>query len=155
MFHRLFQNLSTYIIFSNTHQRLHKTLFINATHISKSSFNVLGIETSCDDTAVGIVNSERKILGEAIHHQHEIHEPCGGIVPNLAMVNHQTYLPAVICEALDNAGLDMKKDIDVVAVTRGPGLPACLGIGLSAAKALAAVLRYAFFIFYFINLKCL
>ncbi|KAF0412164.1 peptidase M22, glycoprotease [Gigaspora margarita] len=135
--HRLFPAC---IIYSKTCRTFCKTLFINAAHISKQSFNVLGIETSCDDTAVGIVNSDRKILSEAIHHQHEIHEPSGGIVPNLAMVNHQTYLPSVICEALNNAALDMAKDIDVVAVTRGPGLPGCLGIGLSAAKTLAAVL---------------
>ncbi|CAG8556047.1 38024_t:CDS:2 [Gigaspora margarita] len=133
--HRLFPAC---IIYSKTCRTFCKTLFINAAHISKQSFNVLGIETSCDDTAVGIVNSDRKILSEAIHHQHEIHEPSGGIVPNLAMVNHQTYLPSVICEALNNAALDMAKDIDVVAVTRGPGLPGCLGIGLSAAKTLAA-----------------
>ncbi|CAG8784090.1 1040_t:CDS:2, partial [Dentiscutata erythropus] len=139
MFHRLFPAC---LIHSKTHRTLCKYLFINAANISNQSFNVLGVETSCDDTAVGIVNSDRKILGEAIHYQHEIHEPSGGIVPNLAMVNHQTYLPSVICEALNNAELDMAKDIDVVAVTRGPGLPACLGIGLSAAKTLAAVLRY-------------
>ncbi|CAB5216337.1 uncharacterized protein OCT59_025580 [Rhizophagus irregularis] len=106
----------------------------------RTPFTVLGIETSCDDTGVAIVNSDRQIISEAIHLQQQLHEPYGGIVPNLAMSSHQQYLPLVIREALDKANMDIAKDIDVIAVTRGPGLPACLGNGLSAGKALAAAL---------------
>ncbi|CAI2175927.1 16595_t:CDS:2 [Funneliformis geosporum] len=109
--------------------------------ITRSPFTVLGIETSCDDTGVAIVNSDRQIISEAIHLQQQLHEPYGGIVPNLAMSSHQQNLPLVIREALDKANMDIARDIDVVAVTRGPGLPACLGNGLSAGKALAAALR--------------
>ncbi|CAG8433095.1 10724_t:CDS:2 [Diversispora eburnea] len=108
--------------------------------ISKNPFNVLGIETSCDDTGVAIVNSSRQIIYESIQLQHDIHEQNGGIVPSLAMKSHQIHLPRVINEALIGGKLDIVKDIDVIAVTRGPGLPGCLGIGLSAAKTLAAVL---------------
>ncbi|CAH1762035.1 19395_t:CDS:2 [Entrophospora sp. SA101] len=108
--------------------------------VKKKTFNVLGIETSCDDTAVAIVNSDRQIISEAIHLQQHLHEPNGGIVPNLAMASHQQNLPLVVREALDKSNLDLIRDIDVIAVTRGPGLPACLGIGLSAAKTLAAAL---------------
>ncbi|CAG8616615.1 13616_t:CDS:2 [Ambispora gerdemannii] len=103
-------------------------------------FTVLGIETSCDDTAVGIIRSDRSILGEAIKLQQEIHEPKGGVVPTLAMVYHQTFLPQVVKNALDNARLDVVRDIDVIAVTRGPGLAPCLSVGLNAAKTLAIVL---------------
>jgi N6-L-threonylcarbamoyladenine synthase len=110
----------------------------------KEPFKVLGIETSCDDTGVAIVNSDRQIISEAIHIQQQLHEPYGGIVPNLAMSSHQQNLPLVIREALDKANMDIAKDIDVIAVTRGPGLPACLGNGLSAGKALAAALRYIY-----------
>ncbi|RHZ76446.1 hypothetical protein Glove_197g74 [Diversispora epigaea] len=110
------------------------------TQISKNPFNVLGIETSCDDTGVAIVNSSRQIIYESIQLQHDIHEQNGGIVPSLAMKSHQIHLPRVINETLIGGKLDIVKDIDVIAVTRGPGLPGCLGIGLSAAKTLAAVL---------------
>src|SRR4051812_44388410 len=85
---------------------------INVT--KKDTFNVLGIETSCDDTAVAIVNSDRQIISEAIHLQQHLHEPKGGIVPNLAMASHQQNLPLVVCEALDKSNLDLIRDIDVI-----------------------------------------
>ncbi|CAG8476463.1 12353_t:CDS:10 [Acaulospora colombiana] len=110
----------------------------HGTDVLARPFNVLGIETSCDDTAVAIVNSSREILSESIKLQHEIHEPAGGITPNVAMKSHQIHLPGVVCDALLKGNMDVVKDIDVIAVTRGPGLPACLAIGLSAAKTLAA-----------------
>lgn len=62
----------------------------------------------------------------------------GGIVPTLASLGHSRHLPNVICETLEQAGLKIQ-DIDAIAVTRGPGLPPCLPVGLNAAKTLAAV----------------
>lgn len=101
---------------------------------------VLGIETSCDDTSAAIVASDRRILSESVRHQHADHEPMGGIVPSIAAKRHMENLPAVICEALDGAGMKVE-DLDAIAVTRGPGLPPCLAVGVNAAKTLAAVMR--------------
>jgi N6-L-threonylcarbamoyladenine synthase len=99
---------------------------------------VLGIETSCDDTSAAIVTSDRQILSEVVRGQQELHEPMGGIVPTLASKGHSRNLPGVIVETLDRAGLSIQ-DLDAIAVTRGPGLPPCLPVGLNAAKTLAAV----------------
>ncbi|KAI8968024.1 Gcp-like domain-containing protein [Mycotypha africana] len=99
---------------------------------------VLGIETSCDDTSAAIVTSDKKILAETVKGQQELHEPMGGVVPTLASNGHSRNLPGVICETLDKAGLSIH-DLDAIAVTRGPGLPPCLPVGLNAAKTLAAV----------------
>ncbi|KAI9029810.1 Gcp-like domain-containing protein [Phycomyces nitens] len=99
---------------------------------------VMGIETSCDDTSAAIVNSDRKILSEVVRGQQDLHQPMGGIVPTLASKGHSRNLPRVICDALDQAGLTVQ-DLDAIAVTRGPGLPPCLPVGLNAAKTLAAV----------------
>ncbi|KAI8145668.1 glycoprotease family-domain-containing protein [Fennellomyces sp. T-0311] len=99
---------------------------------------VLGIETSCDDTSAAIVTSDRAILSEVVRSQQDMHEPMGGIVPTLASLGHSRHLPGVICETLDRAKLTIA-DIDAIAVTRGPGLPPCLPVGLNAAKTLAAV----------------
>ncbi|KAJ1679754.1 Mitochondrial tRNAs modification protein, partial [Spiromyces aspiralis] len=101
---------------------------------------VLGIESSCDDTAAAVVSEDGRILGEAIRHQHKVHEPNGGIVPGLAAEHHLVNMPDVIREALDNSGLEVS-DLDAVAVTRGPGLPASLSVCINAAKTLAAVHR--------------
>ncbi|KAI9305555.1 glycoprotease family-domain-containing protein [Cunninghamella echinulata] len=101
-------------------------------------FVVLGIETSCDDTSAAIVSSDKKILSEVVHGQQALHEPMGGVVPTLASKGHSEHLPSVICQALDQAQLTINQ-IDAIAVTRGPGLPPCLPVGLNAAKTLAAV----------------
>ncbi|KAG0201092.1 hypothetical protein BGX28_006043 [Mortierella sp. GBA30] len=102
----------------------------------------LGIETSCDDTCAAIVTSDRQILSEVLRTQHHLHEPMGGIVPKLAHHAHMRNLPEVVKEAIQKAGLERGvQDIDLVAVTRGPGLAHCLGVGLNAAKTLAAALN--------------
>ncbi|KAG0215615.1 hypothetical protein BGX33_001014 [Mortierella sp. NVP41] len=103
----------------------------------------LGIETSCDDTCAAIVTSDRQILSEVLRTQHHLHEPMGGIVPKLAHHAHMRNLPAVVQEAIQSAGLGERgiQAIDVIAVTRGPGLAHCLGVGLNAAKTLAAALN--------------
>ncbi|KAG5463421.1 MAG: glycoprotease family-domain-containing protein, partial [Olpidium bornovanus] len=101
---------------------------------------VCSIETSCDDTAVAVINSRREILSERIHHQTTIHEPLGGIYPHAAAASHALELPALVRQALDDARLDLK-DLDAVAVTRGPGISPCLAVGINVACALAAVAR--------------
>ncbi|KAK9708351.1 Mitochondrial tRNAs modification protein [Basidiobolus ranarum] len=101
---------------------------------------ILGIETSCDDTTAAVVNSDRKILSEAITLQHHLHESHGGIVPNLALKSHTMHLPSTVRKALDESGISAF-ELDAIAVTRGPGIPACLSVGLNAAKTLAAVLK--------------
>lgn len=107
---------------------------------SKRPLKVLGIETSCDDTAAAIVTSDRQILAEVVRGQQELHEPKGGIVPMLACESHSRNLPGVVSEALQKAKLTVQ-DLDAIAVTRGPGLPPCLPVGLNAAKTMAAVCR--------------
>ncbi|KAI9475465.1 MAG: glycoprotease family-domain-containing protein [Benjaminiella poitrasii] len=106
----------------------------------KKPLTVLGIETSCDDTSAAIVTSDRRILAEVVRGQLDVHEPMGGIVPTLASKHHSRNLPSVICETLERANLSVDA-LDAIAVTRGPGLPPCLPVGLNAAKTLAAVHR--------------
>ncbi|KAJ1908200.1 Mitochondrial tRNAs modification protein, partial [Tieghemiomyces parasiticus] len=99
---------------------------------------ILGIESSCDDTAAAVVDARGQILGEAIRGQQQVHEPSGGIVPIEAVRKHVENMPFVVKEALDRSGLGIA-DVDAVAVTRGPGISSCLSVGLNAAKTLAAV----------------
>ncbi|KAJ1948506.1 Mitochondrial tRNAs modification protein, partial [Dispira parvispora] len=99
----------------------------------------LGIETSCDDTAAAVVDSEGRILSEAIRGQQQTHEPSGGIVPILALRKHIENTPFVVQEAMAKSGL-LPHEIDVVAVTRGPGISSSLSVGFNAGKTLAAVL---------------
>ncbi|MEK7634921.1 MAG: tRNA (adenosine(37)-N6)-threonylcarbamoyltransferase complex transferase subunit TsaD [Patescibacteria group bacterium] len=105
---------------------------------------ILGIETSCDETAVSIVeangdleNLNFKVLGSSINSQIQIHNEFGGIVPNLAKREHEKNLPAVLKQALEQAGLgENLKDIDLIAVTVGPGLEPALWTGITFAKEL-------------------
>ncbi|MDA0322286.1 MAG: tRNA (adenosine(37)-N6)-threonylcarbamoyltransferase complex transferase subunit TsaD [Verrucomicrobia bacterium] len=98
--------------------------------------NVLGIETSCDETAASVVRDGRHVLSNVILSQIAQHAPYGGVVPEIAARSHVEYLPGVIEQAVAGAGLRWS-DIDTVAVTYGPGLASSLLVGLSAAKALA------------------
>ncbi len=96
---------------------------------------VLAIETSCDETAVAIVNQDYHILGQTVSRQLE-HEPFGGVVPELAARRHYELLPMALNKTFDNAGIELR-DIDLIAVTRGPGLIGALLVGVSYAKGLA------------------
>ena len=98
--------------------------------------NILGIETSCDDTSVAIVEDGRKILSNVISSQIDIHNAFGGVVPEIASRCHLEFLIPTIEEAFENASLGWD-DIDAVACTNRPGLIGALIVGVSAAKAIA------------------
>lgn len=97
---------------------------------------ILGLESSCDETAAAVVENGRKVLSNAIYSQIAKHRPYGGVVPEIASRNHVEKLPSIIEEALDAAG-ETYESIDALAVTYGPGLASSLLIGFSAAKTLA------------------
>ncbi len=98
--------------------------------------NILGIETSCDETAAAVVRDGRTVLSNVVYTQIALHRPYGGVVPEIASRQHVEHLPAVIEEAMRVAGVAWR-DIDAVAVTHGPGLATSLLVGLTAAKGLA------------------
>ncbi|WP_409296574.1 tRNA (adenosine(37)-N6)-threonylcarbamoyltransferase complex transferase subunit TsaD [Peribacillus sp. SCS-26] len=97
---------------------------------------ILGIETSCDETAVAIVKNGRDILANVVASQIESHKRFGGVVPEIASRHHVEEMTLVIEEALNQAGIEYS-EIDAIAVTEGPGLVGALLIGVNAAKALS------------------
>ena len=96
--------------------------------------NVLGIETSCDETSAAVI-SDNKILSNIIANQ-EVHQKYGGVVPELASRAHQKNIIPVVERALIEANIDKKK-LDAVAFTRGPGLLGSLLVGSSFAKSMS------------------
>jgi N6-L-threonylcarbamoyladenine synthase len=99
---------------------------------------ILGLETSCDETAAGVVEDGRVILSNVIRTQFDLHGRYGGVVPELASRRHVEAILPTAQEALDRAGLAID-DLDGLAVTRGPGLVGSLLVGLNFAKAAALV----------------
>lgn len=97
---------------------------------------VLGIETSCDETAAAVVKDGTTILSSVVSSQVVVHHPYGGVVPELASRKHIEAVVPVIREALDKSDTTLSR-LDAVAVTRGPGLVGALLVGFSFAKALA------------------
>ncbi len=97
---------------------------------------ILGIETSCDETAASVVEDGRRILSNVVSSQVDIHRKYGGVVPELASRKHLEKINFVVEEALSRAGCSFK-ELGCVAVTNGPGLVAALLIGLATAKAIA------------------
>ena len=97
----------------------------------------LGIETSCDETAVAVVEDGRRILANVIHSQVDVHQDFGGVVPELAARDHLERLPQLLDMALVQAQVK-PADLDLVAVTRGPGLVGCLLVGVGVGEGLAA-----------------
>ena len=97
---------------------------------------VLGIETSCDETAAAVLDGGRKVLSNVVASQDDVHAKYGGVVPELASRRHLEMIVPVIRRALANAGMGLR-DLDGIAVTQGPGLVGSLLVGCSAAKALA------------------
>ena len=98
--------------------------------------NVLGIESSCDETAAALVCDGRRVLSSVVASQTDVHHRFGGVVPELASRRHLEAIGPVVREALSQAGFELA-GVDGIAVTRGPGLIGSLLIGFSFAKALA------------------
>jgi N6-L-threonylcarbamoyladenine synthase len=101
---------------------------------------ILGIESSCDETAAAVVEGGRRILSNIIASQVKTHAPFGGVVPELASREHLDRIGPVVAEALAEARVNLE-DVDGIAVTQGPGLIGSLLVGLSYAKSLAFVAR--------------
>jgi len=97
---------------------------------------IMGIETSCDETAVAIIKNGREIAANVVASQIESHKRFGGVVPEIASRHHVEQITVIIEEALKEANLTLS-DLDAIAVTEGPGLVGALLIGVNAAKALA------------------
>lgn len=95
---------------------------------------VLGVESSCDETSVAIVRDGKEVLANVINSQISIHEKFGGVVPEIASRQHVYVVSMVFKEAFEKAGVK-PEDIDLVAVTEGPGLIGSLLVGVNAAKA--------------------
>jgi N6-L-threonylcarbamoyladenine synthase len=99
---------------------------------------VLGIETSCDETAAAVVREDRTILSSRVLSQIDEHQPYGGIVPEIAARSHLEHIDRLVAEALDEAGVAMSS-LDGIAVTGGPGLIGGVIVGVMTAKAIALV----------------
>ncbi len=100
------------------------------------SVRILGIESSCDETAAAVVVDGREILSSVVSSQTDIHRKYGGVVPELASREHLRQIVPVVREALEKAGLKFG-DLDAIGVTQGPGLVGALLVGVTYAKALA------------------
>tara|TARA_B100000579_G_scaffold243494_1_gene199801 strand:+ start:1540 stop:2613 length:1074 start_codon:yes stop_codon:yes gene_type:complete len=108
---------------------------------------ILGIETSCDETAAAIIQDEiqgtPKILSNVVSSQFDVHKEYGGVVPELAARSHVEKIDIITNEAIKKSGIKIK-NIDAIAVTAGPGLIVCLSIGLNFAKTLSLSLKKPF-----------
>jgi N6-L-threonylcarbamoyladenine synthase len=109
----------------------------------RDRFLVLGIETSCDETAAAIVGNGSDVLSSVVSSQIDLHARFGGVVPEIASRAHVNLLTPVVAEVLVEAGID-GRDVDAVAATVGPGLVGSLLVGISAAKAFSLVWRVPF-----------
>ena len=99
---------------------------------------ILGIETSCDETAASVVVDARHVLSSVVSSQVDLHARYGGVVPEIASRAHVELLTPVVAQALVEAGVE-DGAVDAVGATIGPGLVGALLVGVSAAKALALV----------------
>src|SRR3989304_9198199 len=97
---------------------------------------ILGIESSCDETAAAVIENGRALLSNVVASQIDIHTQYGGAFPEVASRQHIRTIYAIVDEALQRAHVGLS-DIDAIAVTRGPGLPGSLVIGMNMAKGLA------------------
>ncbi|KAG6820868.1 hypothetical protein H0H93_010212, partial [Arthromyces matolae] len=108
--------------------------------IRNRHFTVLALESSADDSCAAVVSSARRILSNVVIKQNNIHQVYGGIHPLHAIHGHQQNIPIAVKRALADANCDIRKDIDGIAFTRGPGIAGCLSVSANAAKSLAAAL---------------
>ena len=106
----------------------------------KSHESVLGIETSCDETAAAVVSGGHIVRSSVVASQTAVHHPYGGVVPELASRKHLEAISRVVSEAIERSGISANQ-IDAVAVTQGPGLIGALLVGFSFAKAYAYALN--------------
>jgi N6-L-threonylcarbamoyladenine synthase len=97
---------------------------------------ILGIESSCDETAAAVIENGRALLSSVVASQVDLHARYGGVFPEVASRQHIRTIYAVVEEALKDAHLDLG-DVDAIAVTRGPGLAGSLVVGVNTAKGLA------------------
>jgi N6-L-threonylcarbamoyladenine synthase len=104
------------------------------------SVRILGIESSCDETAAAIVADGREILSSVVASQIDVHRKYGGVVPELASREHLRQIVPVVREALEQAGMQLT-DLDAIGVTHGPGLVGALLVGITYGKTLAAALQ--------------
>jgi len=108
--------------------------------VDLKDINILGIETSCDETSASVVRNGREVLSNVISSQISLHQKYGGVVPEIASRKHVELVMPVINQALEEASMDID-GIDVIGVTYGPGLVGALLVGLSAGKGMAFALN--------------
>src|SRR5216684_7608276 len=101
---------------------------------------ILGIESSCDETAAAVVADGREILSSVVASQIDIHRKYGGVVPELASREHLRQIVPVVREALEQARMELA-EVDAIGVTHGPGLAGALLVGITYGKTLAAALQ--------------
>ena len=106
----------------------------------KKDISILGIETSCDETAAAVVRNGAEVLSNVVSSQAELHQKYGGVVPEIASRAHIEKIYPIIEQAIEQSGLD-KNSIDAIAVANQPGLTVALIIGITAAKTLALILQ--------------
>jgi len=98
--------------------------------------HILGIETSCDDTAAAVVQDGSRVLSSVVQNQDDLHSPFGGIVPEMASRRHLEVIDSVVHRAIESSTIPLE-DLDLISVTAGPGLVGSLLVGLSYAKGLS------------------
>lgn len=108
--------------------------------MNKENVNILGIETSCDETAAAVVRNGREVRSSIVASQTKLHEKFGGVVPELASRAHIDKIYPVIKEAIDESGLK-KENIDAIAIANRPGLSVALMVGVTAAKTLSFAMQ--------------
>ncbi len=106
--------------------------------MKNGKFLTLAVESSCDETSVAVVADGREVLSNAISTQIEIHKEYGGVVPEIASRHHLMNINAVTAQAMEEADVDWR-EIDLIGVTKGPGLVGALLIGIATAKTFAFV----------------
>ena len=113
---------------------------MNSTSSARSTGAILGIETSCDETAAAVLGPDGAVLANIVASQHAVHERFGGVVPELASRAHVETIERVVMAALEDAKISFDS-LAGIAVTQGPGLAGALMVGLSYAKSVAYMLR--------------
>ena len=101
---------------------------------------VMGIESSCDETAISVLRDGKEVLSSNVYSQIETHKVFGGVVPEVAAREHLKIIHKLAIRTLEDAKVSIE-DIDAIAVTRGPGLVGALLVGISYAKGLAMATR--------------